>query len=887
MLLAGTRAELGDLQGAHELNELVHAARQRLLPEDHPDLLAIKLNLATTRKALGDLQGAHELNEQAHSAWQRLLPTDHLDLLIAKQNLAGTCYSLGDLQGAQELFEDVHAARVRLLSADHPDLLTAKEGLAIVRYDLGDLRGAQELLEAVYTSRQRFLDADHPDLLEAKSRLAATHSALGDLQGALELFEAVHDARTRLLSPDHPDLLSAKHNLAVARESLGDLQGALELEEAVLVARLRLLSPDHPDLLSAKLNLASTREALGDLQGALDLKEAVLSARQQLLPVDHPDLLRAKGNLVLTRYSVGDLTGAYELSAALLQGQILVAARLHSEAPRVARAGAYQEFPQLASALFLSESAPADAKQQNLPNLDPLIFSALESLRSISVSSPEVALAARADPELATLRDSIAQVRQQVSQTSAAPPEAEAAMEAWRAHLFALSEDRDQLQAELRESLALRGLEFRVVTAEAIANQLGEDSAVVSFFRYKRLFDDGRSVDSLLAFIVTPDARLRRVELGAALELEKLVSVWRTSLGAAPGRGIGIGISDMKGDGSGEQLRLQILDPCLAVIGDSPPSQLHLILDDFLHLIPFDALQAKNGRPLGESLRIVVESSMRRLMRAQPSAPTSGTLLALGEVDYEASVVENLGFQLAAARPPQSSDRGGAATSFPALPETRAEVETLAKLLKVDKPVVLLGDAATKRVLVEQAPHARYLHIATHGWFAPPEFKSTLETAELEPVSVLSTFTRAENTLRGFAPETLCGLALAGANHGRDKNGHVPGIITAEELSTLDLSNCELAVLSACETNVGLRRAGQGIQSLQTALHAAGARTAITSLWNVDDAATRRLMELFYTKLWSEKLGKADALWQAKMILHSEGHGPRDWAGWVLTGTPE
>ena len=109
---------------------------------------------------------------------------------------------------------------------------------------------------------------------------------------------------------------------------------------------------------------------------------------------------------------------------------------------------------------------------------------------------------------------------------------------------------------------------------------------------------------------------------------------------------------------------------------------------------------------------------------------------------------------------------------------------------------------------------------------------------------------------------------------------------TAEELATIDLTNCELAVLSACETNVGIRRAGQGIQSLQTALHTAGARTAITSLWKVDDGATRRLFEVFYTKLWKEKLGVADALWQAKMALRGEGHALRDWAGWVLSGDP-
>ncbi len=113
------------------------------------------------------------------------------------------------------------------------------------------------------------------------------------------------------------------------------------------------------------------------------------------------------------------------------------------------------------------------------------------------------------------------------------------------------------------------------------------------------------------------------------------------------------------------------------------------------------------------------------------------------------------------------------------------------------------------------------------------------------------------------------------------------GILTAEELSGLDLSVCDLAVLSACETNVGIRRAGQGIQSPQTALHAAGARTAITSLWKVDDAATRKLMERFYTNLWVEEMGKADALWKAKCDLRAEGHPVRDWAAWVLSGDPE
>jgi len=114
--------------------------------------------------------------------------------------------------------------------------------------------------------------------------------------------------------------------------------------------------------------------------------------------------------------------------------------------------------------------------------------------------------------------------------------------------------------------------------------------------------------------------------------------------------------------------------------------------------------------------------------------------------------------------------------------------------------------------------------------------------------------------------------------------GRRPGILTAEELSALDLSACALAVLSACETNVGIRAAVQGLQSLRTALHSAGVRTSITSLWRVDDAAASELFARFYQLVWVEKRPVAEALWDAKMELRARGRPACDWAGWMLCG---
>src|SRR5262249_6227819 len=93
------------------------------------------------------------------------------------------------------------------------------------------------------------------------------------------------------------------------------------------------------------------------------------------------------------------------------------------------------------------------------------------------------------------------------------------------------------------------------------------------------------------------------------------------------------------------------------------------------------------------------------------------------------------------------------------------------------------------------------------------------------------------------------------------------GILRAEELANLDLRGCELAVLSACETGLGKVDPGEGLQGLQWAFQAAGARSLVVSLWKVHDAATSVLMEEFYTNLWHKKLSRLEALRQAQLTV--------------------
>jgi hypothetical protein len=122
-------------------------------------------------------------------------------------------------------------------------------------------------------------------------------------------------------------------------------------------------------------------------------------------------------------------------------------------------------------------------------------------------------------------------------------------------------------------------------------------------------------------------------------------------------------------------------------------------------------------------------------------------------------------------------------------------------------------------------------------------------------------------------PGLLSGLVFAGANT-PPAEGKDDGILTAAEVSSLDLSKVDTVVLSACETGLGQVAGGEGLLGLQRSFQVAGAKTVVASLWKVPDAATSTLMQRFYDNLWDKKMGKLAALREAQIFLiHEQGKG--------------
>jgi CHAT domain-containing protein/Flp pilus assembly protein TadD len=185
---------------------------------------------------------------------------------------------------------------------------------------------------------------------------------------------------------------------------------------------------------------------------------------------------------------------------------------------------------------------------------------------------------------------------------------------------------------------------------------------------------------------------------------------------------------------------------------------------------------------------------------------------------------------------------------LPSLDFAAREAERIAALYTVQP---LLGSQASEHALRESSPGNGIIHIAAHG---------------------------------GLNPQTPM-FSRLWLSPGGDDDGQ----LNVYEVYGLDLSQTDLVVLSACQTQHGEVSAGDEIISLNRAF-LYGSPTVISSLWSVDDQATGELMDRFYTHL-RDGMTKAQALQAAQDEIrndldHPEWRHPYYWAAFVLNGDP-
>jgi len=182
--------------------------------------------------------------------------------------------------------------------------------------------------------------------------------------------------------------------------------------------------------------------------------------------------------------------------------------------------------------------------------------------------------------------------------------------------------------------------------------------------------------------------------------------------------------------------------------------------------------------------------------------------------------------------------------------------------------VRLSGAAASEAAFKENVRGRRVVHLATHGFVLAPGDDAI-----------------------GANPLLRAGLALAGANaRASVAPGEEDGILTAEEIASLDLRGCEWAVLSACDSGSGEIVDGEGVIGLCRAFRVAGARTLLLSLWPVEDESARRWIRELYVARFGRGLSTDRAVSAASLAClkalreHGKYPHPFRWASFVAAG---
>ncbi|NLE03751.1 MAG: CHAT domain-containing protein [Crenarchaeota archaeon] len=382
-----------------------------------------------------------------------------------------------------------------------------------------------------------------------------------------------------------------------------------------------------------------------------------------------------------------------------------------------------------------------------------------------------------------------------------------------------------------------------------------------------------------ISFVVSKNnvAELTLIDLGPCSIIDNLINQYRAIVNGKDLQGNRYTsrkqhVSDMQQLGT--KLRECIFDPLIPAFHSC--KTIYLSPDNEITKLPFEILPIDNNKQLLDIYEITYLSVGRDIMNFnKPSTGDFSKPIVFADPDFDLKIIS------------ENSSTGSNKLkhvndhfkdiSFKRLNETKLEGETISKMLGITP---ILGERALERI-VKNVKSPRFLHFATHGFF----LKNREENKHLNSLDIAESFICSSIS----NPMLRSGLALAGANTWA-KGGQLPieaedGILTAEDVSCLDLLDTELVVLSACETGLGETCNGEGVFGLRRAFNVAGAKRLVLSLWAVPDQATKELMVAFYEYFLSG-LPCNVALHKAQLKLREVYPNPCFWGAFILQGDP-
>jgi len=858
--------------------------RRKAGRENDRDYAGVLNTLAEVYRLTGEYAKAELLYREARNVMANAVGRQHLDYAAMLNNRALFYCAVGEYVKAEPLLLEAREITGKAVGTERVAYATALNNLALLYSSMGDYGRAEPLYLKSRDITRRSLGVRNPGYAVSLCNLAGLYACMGDYARAKSLYLETCDIRKDVLGGEHPDYAAALSNLASLYTAIGSLADAERFYRQALEIQRHALGQEHPDYATTLNNLAGVYVNAGDYGKAESLYLEAAGVESRALGKEHPAYALTINNLALLYMAMGDHARAELFAREAMEIRLAVAEKVLPWLSEHRALRCIQQF-EIGCDVWLSilRRLPQASGAEAYPALwqsRGLVTRMLSRRRRILYGSPEaeaVYVKLRAvQQELAHLALATVQPRHQ---------------DARRMRLDELNERKEQLESTLaRLSQAFRrSADVQSCRVEDLKRALPEGWAVVEFIRRSVVTPpesspgNPRAEMHYEAFVVRASVdhageEIPWLDLGPAAAIDDAVDQWRKRIvGKDIGRHPAVSPPTALRSLIWERVESHLVG-CSAVI---------IVPDGRLNFLPWAALPGREpGTCLLEDYVLATAQSGPQLYEALTAQRSpSGSVLLIGNVAYDAapSAKPEAASLIASAESDLHEPSRGPAVNerrvCPPLKGTKTEIKAAKRMWQGSPdPVVLTGAEANEMALRRLMPRSRHVHLATHGFFADATFRSMfgqdVASEQLFGGSTdLVTARQAQVAVRN--PLILSGVVLAGANlppqtdelgleTGRD------GILTAEEIVSLDLRNTELVVLSACDTGLGAVARGEGVMGLVRAFRLAGARNVVASLWEVEDKATAALMKVFYYKLWKEGKPPIEALREAQLTIYRD-----------------
>jgi len=852
-----------ELRAAVREVERVHGADSA----EAADILS-KLVQALIAEGPEGLDEAHRLAERSLAIRELVLGPDSPMVADGLEQLAFVLWHQAEFvgtahHGERRLIERALAIRERATPGDEPGVTRDLHFLSEILRVEGDVGEALSIRERIEPAIRRLHGADSEEMAVHWTRLAALQEMAGDFKRAVESAQRAVSIRDRSLPFDDPRVAASLNALGDLLLKVNDLNGAERaFRRAIDISRSQS-APDPAALARANEHIGDALLERGDWEAARRRFERALGLRRQRFGDGHILVARSLERLGSAERLLGSSADARAHLAAAIAAQSGAATMTRPELARSLHELALLEWgagrtPEALDAALRTEAtsrshvqftagglseretlAQARARERGLD----LAVTAALSLDDRGELAPEQA--SRVLDEVirsrALVLDVVASRRRGLDPHPKAPTASlvDDLMQTLRLVERPPAAGRTEIRGDLaRQDTGLA----------AVRDALPPDVALVSYVRYFEVPREAvrRGEFRYAVFVLRGDAPVPRLfALGPASRIDGAVAAWQASVSEDPRLRQG-------SDPVAAYLRVagalagEIWRPFAGALRGV--AQVVIARDGAAQRVSFATLPTEDGDYLASAGPTIAYVGAERDLVARPSGVSaSRSLLAIGDPAF-----------------------GEGATAFPPLPAARDEVAEIAsQWSSAEGAIVLSGTAADEAAVKRLAPSCGVLHFATHAF---------------DGAGVCAG--------RDDAPFGCTGLALAGANgaqRGATSGPADDGILTADEISLLDLRGVEWAVLSACASGSGTIEAGEGILGLERAFRIAGARNVVASLWPVEDDATRAWMRELYAARragWStaESVRYAAVALLARQRRVGGTPHPYAWGGFIAVG---